>query len=190
MIEWIVIPFLIFLARILDVSIGTLRVIFVAKGMKYLAPALGFVEVLIWLLAIGQILQNLTHWINYIAYAAGFGMGNYVGMLIEQRLALGTVIVRIITQTDATLLVMRLRGENYGVTSIDAVGRDGPVKLLFMVVKRQELQQVVDLVHQHNPRAFYSVEDVRSVKEGIFPIRRRNLSMRDLSLSKMLRKAK
>jgi len=187
---WLVIPVLIFLARILDVSIGTLRVIFVARGMKFLAPVLGFFEVLIWLLAIGQILQNLTTWQNYIAYASGFAAGNYVGMVLEGRLALGTAILRIITSTDAEDLVQQLRRENYGVTSLAAEGKYGPVKVLFMLVSRNDLPRAIELVNGFHPRAFYSVEDVRYVNEGVFPPRRGLLKERYLSIWELFRKIK
>lgn len=93
---WVIIPCFIFIARILDVTLGTVRIIFVSKHMKSLAPLLGFFEVLIWLLAIGQIMQNLTNPINYLAYAAGFAMGNFVGIQIESRLAMGVVLIRVL----------------------------------------------------------------------------------------------
>ena len=95
--EWVLIPVLICLARIVDVSIGTLRIIFVSKGMRGIAPILGFFEVIIWLVAIGQIFQNLSNWVNYIAYGAGFAMGNFVGIYIEGKISLGYTLVRIIT---------------------------------------------------------------------------------------------
>lgn len=187
---WVVIPILIFLARILDVSIGTLRVIFIARGMKWLASILGFFEVLIWLLAISQILQNLTCWLNYIAYAGGFAMGNFVGMTIENRLALGTVVLQIITRLDATELVSALRGYGYGVTSLDAEGKMGPVKVLFMLVARNELNNIINTVNKYNPHAFYSIGDVRFVSEGIFPERKKSLHNRDIFISKLFRKVK
>lgn len=187
---WIVIPALIFLARILDVSIGTLRVIFVARGMRMLAPALGFFEVLIWLLAIGQILQNLTNWQNYIAYAAGFATGNWVGMVIENKLALGNVLVRIITHRDPMELAAHLRNADYGITTLNAEGKTGPVKVLLTVISRQELQQVIKIVNQYHPKAFYSIEDIRFAKEGIFPMRKSFMRQRYISFWELLKKSK
>ncbi len=165
----IVIPFLIFIARIIDVSIGTLRVILVAKGMKLLAPLLGFFEVLIWLVAMGQILQNLTNWVNYLAYAAGFAMGNYIGIAIENRLALGSVIVRVITSKSCDDLIDELRKTEFGITTIDANGKYGPVKIIYMLISRHDLPGIISIINKFNPKAFYSVEDLRSVKEGVFP---------------------
>ena len=120
--NWIILPLLIFCARILDVSLGTIRISFVSKGLKYLASLIGFVEVIIWLLAIRVIMQNLNNAVCYIAYGAGFAMGTFIGLQIEKKLALGNAIIRIVTQKDATELINSLRSQGFGVTSIDAVG--------------------------------------------------------------------
>ena len=165
----LLIPLAIMLARICDVTIGTLRIIFVSRGMKVLAPILGFFEVLIWLVAIGQIMQNLSSWVNYFAYACGFALGNYIGMLVEERLAMGTLSVRIITQTEAHELIAALRENNIGTTSIDGRGMHGKVSLIFTIIKRQHLPLIQNLVKTHNPKAFVSISDIRSVQEGFFP---------------------
>jgi len=164
-----IVPIFIFFARICDVTIGTMRIIFVSRGMKTVAPLLGFIEIFIWIVAIGQIFQNLTNPINYLAYAAGFAAGNYIGMIIEERLAMGLALVRIITQRDATNLIDYLRAAGYGVTVIDAQGKLGPSKVIFSVIRRKNLRDVENAIHQFNPRAFYSIEDVRRAAEGTFP---------------------
>jgi uncharacterized protein YebE (UPF0316 family) len=166
----VVIPVFIFLARICDVTIGTMRIIFVSRGMKMIAPVLGFVEILIWIVAIGQIFQNLPNPLNYFAYAAGFAAGNYIGMLVEERLAMGLALIRIITQRDATNLIDYLRAAGYGVTVLDAQGKQGPGKVLFSVIKRKSIRDVEDAIHEFNPKAFYSIEDVRRAAEGTFPV--------------------
>lgn len=166
---YVIIPLLICLARILDVSIGTIRIILVSRGVKKIAPILGFFEVLIWLIAIGQVMQNLTNVANYFAYALGFAIGNYIGILIEQKLAIGMVVVRIITAVDASELIEFLKGENLGVTVIEAEGSTGHVHLIYTVIKRCLLKKVIEKIKIFNPKAFYSVEDVRFVSEGIFP---------------------
>ncbi len=168
--SYLIIPLAIVLARVCDVSVGTLRIIFVSRGMRYVAPLLGFVEVFVWLIAISQIMQNLTNWVNYVAYATGFALGNYVGMVIEERLAMGVVAIRIITQKDATDLINALREKNFGITSISATGASGNVRLLFSIVKRKDKEKILDLARHYNPGAFISIEDVRSVMEGIFPV--------------------
>ncbi len=168
---WVILPFLIFISRIFDQSIGTLRLIYAAKGYKNIAPFLGFFEALIWLLAVMQIMKHLDNVLCYITYAAGFAMGNYVGMLLEEKVSIGTVIVRIIPKVDATELVEALRSNNFGVTSVDGEGKEGKKKIIFSILKRKEIEPFVKLVNQYNPNAFYSIEDVRSFKEGYFRIK-------------------
>jgi len=166
---WVVLPFLIFMARIADVSIGTVRVIFISRGLKYLAPIVGFFEVLIWLLAIGQIMKNLSNPACYIACAGGFAMGNFVGMRIAEKLSLGLVLIRVVTEKDTSALVEHLKSANYGVTSIDGHGTAGEVKLVFTVVPKQAVRSIIGLIKRFNPKAFYSIEEVSLVEKGIFP---------------------
>lgn len=182
----VVVPLLIFLARIVDVSMGTLRIIFVSRGMKYLSALIGFCEILIWLLAIGQVMQNLTNWVTYVAYALGFATGNFIGLLIEQKLAMGNLIVRVVTRRDATELVKFLRQSGYGVTSVDAQGETGPVKVIFTIVRRRKLPEVIATIKRFNPKAFYSIEDVRFVHETMPPVMPKRASF----LSTTLRKRK
>ncbi|MBZ0265857.1 DUF2179 domain-containing protein [bacterium] len=164
--RFVVMPLLIIIARIIDVSLGTLRVIFVSKGLKKLAPILGFFEVLIWLIAIGQIMQNLDSVVSYIAYALGFALGTYIGISIENKLAIGKVLLRVITRSSATELVEELRKKNFGITALDAEGLSGQVTLFFTVVSRQRLMEALDTIRKFNPRAFYTIEDVRFVSDG------------------------
>ena len=159
----VILPLLIVLARIADVSLGTLRIVYVSRGMKHAAPIIGFFEVLIWILAIGQIMQNLTNWVNYIAYAGGFATGTYVGIWLEQKLAVGVVSVRIITRRDASSLLEHLDREKYGITSFAAYGVKGKVRYFLTVINREELPHMMDVIRQHNPNAFVSVEDIRAV---------------------------
>jgi uncharacterized protein YebE (UPF0316 family) len=166
---WLVLPLLIFLARVADVSIGTIRLIFIARGLKYLAPVVGFFEVLIWLLAIGQIMKNLSNPACYIAYAGGFAMGNFVGMWIAEKLSLGVVLIRVVTKKDAIELVGYLKSADYGVTSVDGHGATEQVKVVFTIVPRREVKRVVDLIKKFNPKAFYTIEDVGFVEKGVLP---------------------
>ena len=168
----ILIPALIFCARVIDVSIGTLRIIFVAKGLRNWATVLGFLESLIWILAISQVMQNLGSWQTYIAFAGGFAAGNYVGIAIEERIAMGNLIIRVITRHDAGKLVRHLRHAGYGVTSVDAQGESGQVKVIFTLVKRRQLAAIVKSIKKYSPNAFYSVEDVRFAKETYYPPQR------------------
>jgi len=187
---WVVLPILIFVARILDVSLGTVRLIFVSRGFKLLAPAVGFFEVLIWILAMGQIMQHLTNPVCYIAYAGGFATGNFVGIHIAEKLSLGMVQVRVITDKNATGLIESLKAGNYGVTSIDGHGVSGEVKVIFTIVPRKEVRSVVDLVKKFDPQAFYSVEEVGFVEKGVFPARKNWRNYNFLGLLRPFRKGK
>ena len=168
---FVIVPLLIFFARVCDMSLDTIRVIFMSKGIQYLPAFIGFFEVIIWLVAIGQVMNNLTNAICYIAYGAGFATGTFVGMALEEKLSLGLTSVRIITKEDPVELVQFLRLHNYGVTSIDAEGGTGKVKMVFTIIKRQDLKHVVGIIKDFNPNAFYSIEEVKSVAEGVFPER-------------------
>jgi uncharacterized protein YebE (UPF0316 family) len=165
--SWIILPILIILARIADQTIGTLRLIFLSKGFRILAPVLGFFEVIIWLLAVSQIFQRLDNWLTYIAYGLGFAIGNYVGIVVEQKISLGSVIVRIVPKYDTTELINYLKERNYGITSVAAEGSRGPVKVIFSIIKRKDIGDFVSIINRYNPNAFYTIEDVRAVHEGV-----------------------
>ncbi|MDD2277458.1 MAG: DUF2179 domain-containing protein [Bacteroidales bacterium] len=164
-----VLPLLIFLARIIDVTIGTMRIIFVSKGERIIAPILGFFEVFIWIIAIGQIMSNLNNFACYFAYAAGFATGNWVGMRLEEHLAMGSLVIRIIASKDGNLLVKKLNEKGYGATMVEGEGSVGKVHLIYSIVKRNNLPDVMAVIEQFNPKAFFSIEDVRKVSSGIFP---------------------
>ncbi len=168
--NYVVLPLMIAIARIMDVSVGTIRLIFVSRGYKYLAPALGFVEVIIWLLAIGQIMQQLDNFMSYIGYGAGFAMGNYIGIILVEKMSIGTVVVRVIPKKDITNLINHLREANYGVTVVDAAGKNGSVQMLFSIVKRKNLDEMLTIINQYNPNAFYTIEEVQTVNEGYFKV--------------------
>ena len=173
---WVVLPLLIILARIFDVSIGTVRLIFVSKGFKLLAPILWFFEVIIWLLAVSQIMKHLDNVVCYIAYGFGFALGNYIGMYLEEKLSIGNVIIRVITKADSFELINDLKSQNYGLTVVDAEGSHQKVKLIFSVIKRENVKQFVSIINQYNPHSFYTIEDVKSVNEGVFKGNSRNLN--------------
>ena len=171
---WVILPLLIFFSRIADQSIGTLRLIFVSKGYKYLAPFLGFFEVIIWLIAVGQIFKQLDNFLYYIAYGAGFAAGNFVGILLEEKISLGTVVIRIIPKLDTTELINYLRSQNYGLTIMDADGSRGKVKVILSIIPRKQIGDFVSIINKYNPRAFYSIEEVKSVSYGVFKKKERN----------------
>lgn len=165
----VVIPILIFFARIFDVSIGTLRIIFISKGYKMLAPVIGFFEVLIWILAITRVMENLDNWVCYVAYAAGFASGNYIGMILEERLALGYQMIRVFTKAESASLTTAIRQKGYTATVVDGQGSEGHIGILFVIINRKRIDTIIDLIKFYNPNALYTIEDVRFVNKNIEP---------------------
>jgi uncharacterized protein YebE (UPF0316 family) len=164
---WVVLPLLIFLTRIIDVSLGTLRIIFINRSLSLYATISAFFEVLIWLLVLREVFQRLDNPLCFIAYAAGYAAGNYVGIIIENIVSIGKVIVRIITRRQADELVDYLRSAGYGITAINSEGTKGSVKTIFSIVERKDLKSIVEIIKKFNPHSFYSVEDVRFVSEPV-----------------------
>jgi uncharacterized protein YebE (UPF0316 family) len=162
-------PLFIFVAEVVVVSLSTVRIIFIARGMKVRASLLGFCEVSIWLFAIGQIMQNLSDVGCYVGFAGGFALGNYLGITIENKLALGSLVVRVITHKDGRELVRRLTDAGYGVTSVDGHGATGPVQVILTFIPRKALKSVVAVLKAFDPRVFYSVDDLQSASQGIAP---------------------
>jgi uncharacterized protein YebE (UPF0316 family) len=167
--RWAVLPLLIFIARTCDVTLGTLRNVFISKGFRNIVPMIGFFEVLIWLVSIRQVMRHLDNPLCYIGFAGGFAMGTYVGLIIENRLALGLQVLRIITPTNWEPLVESLQKMNLGLTIIDGHGAKGPVKIIFTIVKRKDVGVVREIIRVVNPQAFYSIEDIRIANQGVFP---------------------
>lgn len=166
--SYVVLPTLIFLARIADVSINTIRIIYVLGGRKLIATTLGFFESFIWLMAIRQIFENMDNWVCYVAYPSGFAMGILVGMLIEEQIAYGKVIVRIITRKDVSALAEYLKQHQYRYTRVQTEGLDGPENLIFTVLPRENLEDLLAWLRDKLPTAFYTVEKVnRAAESGV-----------------------
>ena len=163
--QWVAIPLLIFFARVLDVSLDTMRIMLFSRGKKMIPPLLGFVQVLIWLFAIRQIFLNLSNWACYIGYAGGFAAGTYIGMIIEEKLAIGFQVIKVITRADASELTRFLMKQGYGVTSMDGQGATGKVNVLHTIVNRSDIPAVLQIIQRFNPNAFYTIEDIRSVSQ-------------------------
>lgn len=164
--SYVLLPLLIFFARILDVSIGTIRVVFIMQGNKRLAPLIGFLESFIWLVAVSQIIKNVDNLISYVAFAAGFATGTFVGLIIEEKLAIGKVLIRIITKKPASDLIQFLEENNFYFTNVPAEGRYGKVNVLFSVIKRDRLPLILQGIRKYNPNAFYTIESVKSATDN------------------------
>ena len=172
---WVGLPLLIFLARVIDVTLGTLRIIFTSRGMRNIAPVLGFIETFIWIVAVSSIVKSAQNVVVYIGYAGGFAMGTFVGMLLENKLAVGTVTFRAIIRRDTKELIDTLVEAGFGITIVDGRGSSGKVKIIYTTVKRQDLPVVIDIFHRMVPGAFLAVEEVRSTEQGIFPVSKNHL---------------
>jgi uncharacterized protein YebE (UPF0316 family) len=166
--SWVIMPLLIFLARLTDVSIATTRTLLVARGVRKIAPFIGFIESLIWIIAISQIMQHLENPLCYIMYAGGYAMGIFVGMKIEERLAMGTIMVRLVTNERPTALIEYLRSANYGTTLVDAHGYTGEAYILFTVIRRKNSADVLKTMNDFHPHGFYTTEDIKMVDGNVF----------------------
>lgn len=159
-------PALIFLLRIGDVSIATMRVILMVRGSRLLAPLLGFFEILLWIVAAGAAIRNLSSPWHVIGYAAGFAGGTAVGMWLESLLALGVCSVRAISRGSQRELGEDLRRRGFGVTELSGRGREGPVELLYAVVRRREVPEVLESIEVLDPDAFVTVQNDAVVHRG------------------------
>jgi uncharacterized protein YebE (UPF0316 family) len=164
-------PFLVFFARICDVTLGTMRIIFISKGKKYLAPLVGFFEVFIWIVVISRILSEANDFICYVAYAGGYATGSIVGMWVEERLAIGTLLIRVYTKKAGRDLLTVLNKEKIGATLTVGEGIEGAVHIIQTVVNRKNSAHVEALITTFDAQAFYVITDVRAVQRGIFPDR-------------------
>jgi uncharacterized protein YebE (UPF0316 family) len=168
----------IFLARIMDVSLGTLRTIVVFRGYRVLAAILGFFEVMIWLLAAGQVFQNLKAWHLAVAYAGGFAAGNIVGSWLEAKLAIGSELLRVISENRQVNLAERLRDRGYDVTELAGLGdRSIPVEILLVIEKRRRMPRLLRLIHDIDPDALCTTSDIKRPATAIIPQRRATLPL-------------
>lgn len=158
----------IFILRVGDMSLDTMRMLFVVRGKKKLAWVLGFFQSAIFVIAISSVLTNLGNPLNVIGYAAGFATGNVVGMLIEERLAIGHIHLSIVSPMRGSAIAEALRAGGYAVTEIPARGKDGTVLLLYVSVLRKDVDSVETIVLESDPQAFITAEDVRPIRRGFW----------------------
>lgn len=161
-------PLAIFLGRLVDVTLATLRAVFVAKGARNIAPIFGFFEVFIWITIIGQIFAQADDFWSYFSYAAGYAVGTYLGLTVESKIGFGFVRLRIFTEKTGHDLVLRLNHENYGATTTTGRGAVASINIIEAVVRRTCAAKVEALFHEYDANAFYTIEDVRNKHKGIF----------------------
>ena len=163
-------PIVIFFGRICDVTLGTLRIIFVSKGVRKKAPVVGFFEVLIWVFIISQVFSHASSVVAYIAYAAGYAAGNFIGIMVENKIAFGYVLLRIYSKKDGQQLVQLLNENNFGSTYIKGQGAISEVTIIETVINRKSQQKVSSIIDSFDPNAFYLIADIRSKENGIFSV--------------------
>ena len=161
-------PVAIFVGRICDVSLGTLRIIFVSKGQKKVAPLIGFFEVFIWVIIIAQVLSRANDLVSYIAYAGGYATGTFIGMTIEERLAFGFVKYRVFTMTNGLDLVNALNKAGFGSTLVHGEGSVSDIDIIETVIGRHDAKKVCRIIDAFDPKAFTLIEDIRAKQLGIF----------------------
>lgn len=152
------IPLLIFFARLCDVPIGTIRVIFVINGAKLTAAVLGFFEVIIWALAVGGVITYLREPIALVAYGGGFAMGTLIGMHVEQKLAVGWRMIRVVNPDPDVHVAEMMRESGYRVTSVPGRGQRGPVEVAFLAIKRKDVPEALERIHEVAPGSFVTIE--------------------------------
>ncbi|SHJ82064.1 DUF2179 domain-containing protein [Tepidibacter formicigenes] len=162
----------IFVARCTDVSMATIRTIMVVRGRKFVAAMIGFIEIIIYILAINKVLSGMDNIGNILSYAFGFAAGNYVGILIEEKMAIGTLVAQIITKKDIEGFSSYLREKNFGVTVTEGSGKEGKIHILNVVLNRKDFPNFEACVDKYDKDAFITITDARNIKGGYFRKRR------------------
>jgi len=157
---------LLFLGGVGYVALDTLRILLASRGRRVVAAVLGAVEVVVFLLAVSKVLSGPLEAANVIAYALGFGVGTFVGVWLEERLALGMVLALVITERDAGELLRALGERRFGITQVAARGQFDRRRIIFSIIRRRQMHDFLGLVKHYHPRAFVSFEDVRSVRDA------------------------
>ena len=167
--HWVLLPLLIFVSRCCDVTLGTLRNIFLSKNLKTLVPVIGFFEVMIWIVAVNAVFKHLDNFMCYLAWGHGYATGIIIGIKIDQRLGLGLQMLRLVTNKINNEFIHALRTNDLGATIVDAHGTVGPVKMIYIIIKRSDHALVSQLIAKYHPDSFYTIEDVKEANKGVFP---------------------
>lgn len=166
-------PVLIFCLRIVDVSLATMRMLLSVRGFKFVAPVIGFFEVLIWVLAVGTVIRHLDSPLHLLGYAGGFATGNLVGLMLEERIAFGMATVRVVSRYGGVELAEALRDRGFGVTEFAGQGREGKVEVVDAVLRRRDLPEVLKEVDYWDPEAFVTIQEPKSIRRGWLMQKRR-----------------
>ena len=158
----------IFFAKCIDITLATIRMIMVVRGQRVEAALIGFVENIIYVLAIGKVLAGLDNPINIIVYALGFAAGNYIGIIVEEKMALGDVVAQVVSQDNSMELAERFREIGFGVTVVQGYGREGIQHLLNIMLQRKNISYLYRVLDEYDEKAFVTITDARSIKGGYF----------------------
>ena len=150
--------FFIFTLRVIDQSLGTMRALYVNKGKPYHAALLGFIESIIWILAISQVIRDIEDPLLVIGYAAGFAAGTILGSYMEQTIGIGSIVVKVFASVESPSVAQHLRDEGYGVTVINGEGKDGAVRIYWCIIPRRKLKSVLKLISKVNPDAYVTTD--------------------------------
>lgn len=160
---------LVFLMRICDVSIGTIRVIYMIRGQRLTAATLGLLESGIFIFAVSKVLTGASDPVKMVGYAMGFATGTLVGMTVERWIASGSILVRLITRDQSAQLLTTLREKGFGVTAVEGQGRDGAVCVLFVVAPRKRGNELLRSIKEIDADAFITVDPVHTAIGGFVP---------------------
>jgi uncharacterized protein YebE (UPF0316 family) len=181
-------PLVIFFLRIVDVSMSTVRIVLAVRGHKFVVPFIGFFEVLVWVFAVGNAIRFLDSGWHLLGYAAGFSTGSVVGLLIEERLAIGYATIRVVSRHAGVEMADGLRACGFGVTEFGAQGRDGRVEVIFTVCMRRDVPRVIVEIERWDPQAFITVEEPRDIRWGWMQTSPRSRLGAPFSMDDMLRR--
>lgn len=159
-------PIVIFLLRIVDVTLDTMRVLFMVRGRRIPAGILGFLMALVWIIAVGNAMKHLDSIWHVLGYAAGYGTGTMVGITIENLVAFGLIQLRIVSKHGGVEIAEALRDRGYGATEFSGFGRDGAVEIVQSVVQRAHLDEALAIVDKFDDAAFVTVEDPQVLRGG------------------------
>lgn len=158
----------IYFAKVSDVTLTTIRMIMVVKGRRIQAAAIGFVEIIIYIMALGKVLEDLSNPINVLMYATGYATGNYLGIYVEEKMALGSIIAQVIAPGNSMKLAEKLREEGFGVTVAEAYGKDGMQHILNIAMQRKNLHKLYKVLDEYDTKTFVTITDARSTRGGYF----------------------
>ena len=160
---------IVFVARCLDISLATIRILMILHGQRFYAAVIGFFESLIFISVLTYILQGLNDIPSLFFYALGFATGNYLGIFVEEKVAIGCANIQVISRTNPERLIDEIRQKGFGVTVVDGHGREGTIrKIIHVLIKRKDMKVLMDLIEQIDDHAFVTVLDTKKIVGGYF----------------------